>query len=181
MPALHTPLGPLAGGRTLADIRPADRLAELDFELPMGVSGATTLYDAAALLRGHLPGDDPLAGYAEHLATPGLGASTLRDTAGTLVDMQGDLVSLGVERVPVRNSLQVLRVVDTRAGYLGATDLLDQAALDPYSLVRDIYLKRHRRAGDESPGAAQPEERFDLPEEAAPAAAPPAAPASQPQ
>lgn len=116
-----------------------------------------------------------------YLVLPVLGASTLRDTAGTLVDMQADLVSLGVERVPVRNSLQVLRVVDTRAGYLGATDLLDQAALDPYSLVRDIYLKRHRRAGDESPDTAPPEERFDLPEEAAPAVQPPAAPASQPQ
>ena len=116
-----------------------------------------------------------------YLVLPLLGASTLRDTAGTLVDMQGDLVSQGVKRVPLRNSLEVLRIVDTRAEYLGATDLLDQAALDPYSFVRDIYLKRHQRAGDEIPGAAQPEERFDLPEEAAPAASPPAAPASQPQ
>jgi len=116
-----------------------------------------------------------------YLVLPLLGASTLRDTAGTLVDMQGDLVSKGVNRVPLRNSLQVLRIVDTRAEYLGATDLLDQAALDQYSFVRDIYLKRHRRAGDESPSTAQPEERFDLPEEAAPAAQPPAASASQPQ
>jgi len=116
-----------------------------------------------------------------YLVLPLLGASTLRDTAGTLVDMQGDLVSKGVNRVPLRNSLQVLRIVDTRAEYLGATDLLDQAALDQYSFVRDIYLKRHRRAGDESPSTAQPEERFDLPEEVAPAAPPPAASASQPQ
>ncbi|MDC7120159.1 UvrD-helicase domain-containing protein [Cellulomonas fimi] len=35
LPALHTPLGPLAGGRTLADVAPADRLAELEFELPL--------------------------------------------------------------------------------------------------------------------------------------------------
>lgn len=116
-----------------------------------------------------------------YLVLPVLGASTLRDTAGTLVDMQGDLVSQGVNRVPLRNSLQVLRIVDTRAEYLGATNLLEQAALDQYSFVRDIYLKRHQRAGDESTGAAQPEERFDLPEEATPTAPPPAAPASQPQ
>lgn len=121
-----------------------------------------------------------------YLVLPVLGASTLRDTAGTLVDMQGDLVSKGVDRIPVRNSLQALRIVDTRATYLGATNLLEQAALDKYSFVRDIYLQRHRRAGDT--GAAQveerfdlPEERFDLPEEAAPAASPPTAPASQPQ
>ena len=31
----RTPLGPLAAGLPLADIAPADRLAELDFELPL--------------------------------------------------------------------------------------------------------------------------------------------------
>ena len=35
LPVAHTPLGPLAGGRRLADIAPADRSAELDFELPL--------------------------------------------------------------------------------------------------------------------------------------------------
>ena len=35
LPAFATPLGPLAGQRTLADIPRADRLAELGFELPL--------------------------------------------------------------------------------------------------------------------------------------------------
>ena len=117
-----------------------------------------------------------------YLVLPLLGPSTLRDTAGTLVDMQGDLLP-NIHDVPARNSLQALRIVDTRAGYLGATNLLEQAALDQYSFVRDIYLKRHQRAGDEKSAstAAPAEERFDLPEEAAPAIAPPAGAASSPQ
>ncbi len=76
--ALHTPLGPLTGGRTLAEVAPADRLAELDFELPMGSTAARTLGDVAALLRAHLPADDPLVAYPDHLAAPGLGPATLR-------------------------------------------------------------------------------------------------------
>jgi exodeoxyribonuclease V beta subunit len=79
LPVLRTPLGPLAGGRDLAAIAPADRLAELDFELPMGGGGATaTLAHLAELLRRHLPADDPLAGYAQRLDSPGLGTAALR-------------------------------------------------------------------------------------------------------
>lgn len=116
-----------------------------------------------------------------YLVLPLLGASTLRDTAGTLVDMQGDLVSQGVNRMPLRNSLQTLRIVDTRAGYLQATDLLEQAALDQYSFVRDIYLKRHQRVDSQNPNTINPpEERFDLPEEVAPVIKPLGS-ASQPQ
>lgn len=110
-----------------------------------------------------------------YLVLPVLGPSTLRDTAGTLVDMQADLVSQ-VDSVSARNSLQALRIVDTRASLLGATDLLEQAALDKYSFVRNIYLQLHRRPDGNS--TSQPEERFDLPEETAPGAQKPAAPAS---
>ena len=77
LPAMRTPLGPLAGDVSLADIGGGDRLAELDFELPMGALGAATLSDLAALLRRHLPGTDPLADYADRLDSPGLAESTL--------------------------------------------------------------------------------------------------------
>lgn len=73
LPSLHTPLGPLAGGLSLAAIAPRDRLAELDFELPLagGDTGpsphARTVRDVASLLRAHLPPDDPFAPYADRL------------------------------------------------------------------------------------------------------------------
>jgi phospholipid-binding lipoprotein MlaA len=109
-----------------------------------------------------------------YLVLPVLGPSTVRDSVGTLVDLQGDLVSQGVDRVPVSNSLLTLRFVNTRADFLGASDLLEQASLDKYSFTRDSYLQRHRRANGNGDG--QPEERYDLPEEAAPGAPQPAAP-----
>ncbi|QBJ97881.1 AAA family ATPase [Rhodococcus sp. ABRD24] len=70
LPVLHTPL---AGGGTLAAIMPADRLPELDFELPLAggddpAAVTVTLHRVARLLREHLPGDDVLSPYADRLA-----------------------------------------------------------------------------------------------------------------
>ncbi|UNX55079.1 UvrD-helicase domain-containing protein [Georgenia sp. TF02-10] len=78
---MATPLGPLAGGTTLAAVPPADRLAELEFELPLAggdapAGPAATLPDVADLLRRHLPADDVFAPYADHLAA--LGEAQLR-------------------------------------------------------------------------------------------------------
>jgi exodeoxyribonuclease V beta subunit len=72
VPVARTPLGPLADGRCLADLAPADRLAELDFELPLAggdtPGGDVRLGDLVPLLRRHLPPGDALAGYADRLA-----------------------------------------------------------------------------------------------------------------
>jgi len=82
-----------------------------------------------------------------YLVLPLLGPSTVRDTAALPVDyMVGDLVD-HVHDVPVRNSLYGLRFIDKRAQLLGATTVLDEAALDPYSFTRDVYLKL-RNPGD---------------------------------
>ena len=75
LPVLRTPLGlPQDPMTTLADIAPRDRLAELDFELPLGGGDQPTttevhLADIATLLRRHLPADDALTGYADLLET----------------------------------------------------------------------------------------------------------------
>ena len=71
LPVLRTPL---PGGGDLAGTAPSDRLAELDFELPLAggdrpTGGQARLRDVAALLRRHLPADDDLAPYAAMLET----------------------------------------------------------------------------------------------------------------
>lgn len=111
-----------------------------------------------------------------YVVLPVFGPSSVRDTAGLAVDMQGSVLSQA-ENVPVRNSLYGLRLVDTRANLLDAGNLLDQAALDKYSFIRDAYLQRRQsqiRGGETGNNYRQPEERFDLPE-AAPAALAPTA------
>jgi len=79
-----------------------------------------------------------------YLVLPVLGPSSVRDSAGLVVDQHGDLVRQEVDHVPTRNSMQGLRIVNTRAELLPATDLLDQIALDKYSFVRDGYLQRRQ-------------------------------------
>lgn len=83
-----------------------------------------------------------------YLVLPLLGPSTVRDTGGLVVDSYGDLVG-EVDHVPTRNSLYGLRIVDTRAQLLRASNLLEDAALDKYSFTRDFYLNRRQRQIDD--------------------------------
>ncbi|WP_394274666.1 3'-5' exonuclease, partial [Luteococcus sp.] len=79
---LHTPLGLVADGLSLAQVAPADRLAELDFELPMGPRGTVRpnrLLDVArALQDSELTGGDAFAArYGAHLEHSGVRDATL--------------------------------------------------------------------------------------------------------
>ncbi|HYF24358.1 MAG TPA: UvrD-helicase domain-containing protein [Baekduia sp.] len=69
---LETPLGPALDGLRLADVAAADRLDELEFELPLvggdAPSGRLALDDLAAVLAEHTPPGSPLHGYAQRLA-----------------------------------------------------------------------------------------------------------------
>ncbi len=94
-----------------------------------------------------------------YVVLPFFGPSTVRDTAGLIVDNQGDPVTQGVDHVPTRNSLAGLRVVDKRAELLRAGELIDEVALDKYSFTRDAYLQRRRALVNGGNGS---EERFDL-------------------
>jgi len=71
-PVARTPLGPLAGGLALDRIAPRDRLAELEFELPLAGGedrgSPVALAALVPLLRRHLPAGDPLHPYPDALA-----------------------------------------------------------------------------------------------------------------
>ncbi len=86
--ALQTPLGPLLGGLRLCDVTRADRLDELDFELPLvggdEPTGRLTLATIAAVLREHLPLDDPLRAYAARLEDPALRPSVRGFLTGSI-------------------------------------------------------------------------------------------------
>jgi len=91
MPMHDTPLGPILDDLTLRDIGRADRLCELDFEIPLAggdqpvAAAEVTLAQVADALRRHLPPDDLLAGYADHLTGP-LAAQVLRGYLGGSID-----------------------------------------------------------------------------------------------
>jgi len=98
-----------------------------------------------------------------YLVLPILGPSSLRETAALPIDAQGSLVG-NTKDVGARNALTVLDVVRTRASYLGAEDVVDGAALDKYSFMRDAYLQRRRNQvydGDPPEEAPPPDETVE--------------------
>ncbi|MFZ3126709.1 MAG: VacJ family lipoprotein, partial [Rhodoferax sp.] len=82
-------------------------------------------------------------GAGPYIVLPFLGSYTLRDAAALPVESRGYLVN-HVNDEPTRNGLIVLDVVNTRAQYLKAGQVVDEAALDKYSFMRDAYLQRRR-------------------------------------
>jgi phospholipid-binding lipoprotein MlaA len=78
-----------------------------------------------------------------YLVLPIFGPSTVRDTVGMGVEARGDLV-MGLDNVANRNLLQGLRAVETRAGLLRASSVLDDAALDKYTFTREVFLQRRK-------------------------------------
>jgi len=83
-------------------------------------------------------------GSGPYVVIPLLGPSTVRDGLGLVVDGRADLVYRLVDDVPLRNSLYATRAISNRANLLDASSVLEQAALDRYSFVRDAWLQRRR-------------------------------------
>lgn len=78
-----------------------------------------------------------------YVVLPLLGASTVRDASGRLVDRRASAANVAAQ--DDRSwAFALTEVVSTRAGLLGATRLLEQVALDKYTFVRDAYLARRR-------------------------------------
>jgi exodeoxyribonuclease V beta subunit len=86
--AIETPLGRLVDGLRLRDVEAADRLDELDFELPLagGDAPVGTVTPAAigAVLRAHMAPGDPLAGYVERLDDAALRSSVRGYLTGSI-------------------------------------------------------------------------------------------------
>ncbi len=98
-----------------------------------------------------------------YLVLPFLGPSSVRDALGEIPDYFTDPISY---ITPVKDSDFVYagRFVVKRAQLLDATNLLEQAALDPYVFVRDAYMQRTRsRVYDGNPPPLPEEEDPDSP------------------
>lgn len=100
-------------------------------------------------------------GEGYYIVLPVFGPSTTRDMWSLPLD--GYLLDpvTYIDPAGLRWSLRGLNAIDTRAGLLGASRLLDEAALDPYSFQREAYLQRRRALilGEE---AMQPSFDFDF-------------------
>lgn len=82
-------------------------------------------------------------GEGPYVVLPFLGPSTLRDTGGLVVDWEYEPLQ-EIDDDEAYWTAVVLRAIDTRARLLGASRVMDEAALDPYAFMRDAYLQRRR-------------------------------------
>lgn len=83
-----------------------------------------------------------------YLVLPLLGPSSVRDATGTGIQFRLNEYT-NFDDDHVQNSLTALEIVNTRAGLLRAGGLLDEAAIDKYSFVRDFYLQRRQNQIDD--------------------------------
>lgn len=80
-----------------------------------------------------------------YVVLPFFGPSSVRDTAGFVVDVKTNFI-LNSNHLNDDQKIgtTVLRVVNYRANLLEASQLLEDAAFDKYSFLRDSYLQRRR-------------------------------------
>jgi phospholipid-binding lipoprotein MlaA len=82
-------------------------------------------------------------GAGPYLVLPILGPSSVRETAGLPLDFAGNPMSYIKDNTEFW-AAWAARTIDTRAGLLPAEKILEGAALDKYSFIRDGYLQRRR-------------------------------------
>ena len=119
-------------------------------------------------------------GAGPYLVLPFLGPSSVRDAFGEVPDYFTDPMSY-ITPIKEYYLAYSVRFVDKRAQLLEATNLVEEAALDPYQFVRDAYLQRTRSriSGDSAPPPPE-EEDPDNPSSGAPARNAPAGSAPMP-
>lgn len=83
------------------------------------------------------------AGPGAYIVLPFFGPRDVRDTFGMVGDYYTDPVTY-VHGPGARNALYITRIIDNRASLLKTEKVLDAAALDKYSYIRDAYLQRRR-------------------------------------
>ncbi|MEO7115198.1 MAG: VacJ family lipoprotein [Caldimonas sp.] len=80
-------------------------------------------------------------GAGAYVVLPVLGPSTVRDTAALPINRLASPPAF-FTGTNTQVSLTALQIINTRAGLLGATRVIDEISLDKYTFVRDAYLQR---------------------------------------
>ena len=79
---------------------------------------------------------------SNYFVMPLSGPSTLRDSLGGAITTVYSPQSALISNNKVLYGISGLNVVDTRAKYLGLTDVMKDAAPDKYAYMRDFYMAR---------------------------------------
>lgn len=84
-------------------------------------------------------------GSGPYLVLPILGPSSVRDAGGLVFDTAtSDPITYlhNTGQIRAHNQVRLVQLLDKRTQLLDATDLVDNASIDPYAFMRDAYMQR---------------------------------------
>lgn len=120
-------------------------LGRLTFNTTLGLLGIFDVASPMAMPKHHEDFGQTLGhwgvGNGPYLVLPFLGPSSARDGVGLVADWQVDPVAR-IDDDTERWSALTLKAIDIRAGLLSASRVLDTAALDRYTFLREAYLQK---------------------------------------
>ena len=82
-------------------------------------------------------------GAGAYVVWPLLGPSTVRDSIALPLDRFAS-PALVISSGQLQGGITALQIINTRANLLGASQVIDEIALDKYIFIRDAYLQRRR-------------------------------------
>lgn len=103
-------------------------------------------------------------GNGAYLVLPFLGPSTVRDTTGLVIDtISSDPITYthNIGEIRLHNQLRAAQFLDKRTELLDATDIVDEASLDPYAFMRDAYLQHRASAVNDGADSEQDSQNKD--------------------
>ena len=115
-----------------------------------------------------------------YLVLPLFGASDIRDGLALPFDTYVSPALLVAPKYWKELGVDAVGVIDTRAGLLGASQMLDELAFDRYTFLRDAYITRRRSLVYDGNPPDLPDEDDDDPKSAPAPATPPSQPAPTP-
>ncbi|MCC8405049.1 VacJ family lipoprotein [Paraburkholderia sp. MMS20-SJTN17] len=154
----------------LLQLRIADGVSDIMRIVINTVFGVGGLFDVATLAK--LPKHENDLGLTlghygvppgPYLVLPLFGPSTVRDAVGSIGNYYVNPISY-IDPPGLSWALYGLNIVNTRANLLGAGEVLEGAALDKYSFVRNAFLQRRQYLL--SAGGRRPQELPNYDEEA---------------
>jgi phospholipid-binding lipoprotein MlaA len=92
-------------------------------------------------------------GSGAYLVIPFFGPSSIRDGVGLVADtLYFDPISY-ITDVRTRNQVRLAQFTDARTELLNASDILNEASIDPYAFQRDAYLQYRQGLVEDADGS----------------------------
>jgi phospholipid-binding lipoprotein MlaA len=142
----------LIGANNLLQAKPVEAANDIGRFLINSTIGVLGLFDVATDMGLDKNREDfgqtlGVWGFSDgpYVVLPFFGASNVRDTVGLAVDIETDfMINTNKLNSDEKIAVNALRVINRRADLLDAGQLLEDAAFDKYSFMRDGYLQRRR-------------------------------------